>query len=143
MIKKILVPYDNGTKAAKVLEYALDVARGNQAELCLLSSIKVPDYISTLISSEMIIDLEKQTRQKFSDILHEYEAKVAQEGVTVSSVVLDERPGDAIVRYAEEGQFDLIVMGSINRGSRKRQPEGLGSVSSYVLHTSNVPVLII
>eukprot|EP00105_Crassostrea_gigas_P010086 XP_011425244.1 PREDICTED: uncharacterized protein LOC105326762 [Crassostrea gigas] len=57
----------------------------------------------------------------------------------VRSVHAD-KPGEGIVRIAEELGADLIVMGSRGEGAVRRTITG--SVSDYVLHHSTVPVLI-
>ena len=57
----------------------------------------------------------------------------------VRSVHAD-KPGEGIVRIAEELNADLIVMGTRGEGALRRTITG--SVSDYVLHHTTVPVLI-
>uniref|UniRef100_A0A8W8LZ89 UspA domain-containing protein n=1 Tax=Magallana gigas TaxID=29159 RepID=A0A8W8LZ89_MAGGI len=57
----------------------------------------------------------------------------------VRSVYAD-KPGEGIVRIAEELGADLIAMGSRGEGTVRRTMTG--SASDYVLHHSTVPVLI-
>lgn len=57
----------------------------------------------------------------------------------VRSVHAD-KPGEGIVRIAEELNADLIVMGTRGEGAIRRTITG--SVSDYVLHHTTVPVLI-
>jgi len=143
MIKKILVAYDNGVKAQKALATAIEIAKGCQAEICLLTSVKLPAIIPSVASPDMYKDLEEQTSQFFTDALKEAEAKVVKEGIPVSSVILNESPGEVLVRYADQGKFDLIAIGSANRGTIERVLLGLGSVSNYVLQHAKCPVLVI
>ncbi len=143
MIKKILVAYDNGVKAQKILETAIEIAKGCQTEICLLTSVKMPHFISDVASPDMCNDLEEQTRRYFTEIHKEAEAMITKEGIPVSSVILNESPGEALVRYADQEKFDLIAIGSANRGAIERVLLGLGSVSNYVLHHAKCPVLII
>ncbi len=143
MLKKILVAYDNGVKAQKALETAIEIAQGCRAEICLLTSVEIPGFVSSVASPDMSKDLEEQTRRFFADILKEAEAQVIQAGVPVNSVILNERPGPALVRYADQEEFDLIAIGSANRGKLERVLLGLGSVSNYVLQHAKCPVLVI
>ncbi|MDD3653469.1 MAG: universal stress protein [Desulfotomaculaceae bacterium] len=143
MIKKILVAFDNGKKAHKALETAIEIAKGSEAEICLLVSVQMPHFLSSVTSSGMLKDLEEQNRQFFTDILKESEEKVRKEGIPVCSVILNESPGEAIVRYAEKENINLIVMGSANRRAIERMLLGLGSVTNYVLHHAKCSVLII
>jgi nucleotide-binding universal stress UspA family protein len=50
-------------------------------------------------------------------------------------------PAIEICRVAEEGQFDLVVIGSHGSGFLKRVL--LGSVSHHVLHHAPCPVLVV
>lgn len=49
-------------------------------------------------------------------------------------------PGHALVKEAERENVSMIVIGSRGHGTLRRTM--LGSVSSYILHHSHVPVLI-
>ncbi|MDD4238960.1 MAG: universal stress protein [Desulfotomaculaceae bacterium] len=142
MIKKILVAYDNGNKAKKALEIAIDIARGSQAEIHIVVSAKMPDYISSVADFKMLQELESKSREYFAEVMKEPEERVKKEGIPVFSVVLDDRPGEAIISYADKVGIDLIVMGSANRGKVERFLLGLGSVSNYVLQHATCPVLI-
>lgn len=142
MYKKILVAFDNAEKSKKAVTTAIEIAKYSKGEICLLTSVKMPSFISAA-SPDMIKVLENDSRKLFTEVLKEYEEKIKKEGITVSSVILDESPGKAIVRYAEKENIDIIVMGSGNRGSIGRLLEGLGSVSNYVLQHAKCPVLII
>ncbi len=51
------------------------------------------------------------------------------------------QPGETIARYAQEGQFDLIVMGSHGHGRLANLM--LGSVTTAVLSHCKVPVLLV
>ena len=50
-------------------------------------------------------------------------------------------PGVVICEVAEEGGFDLIVVGSHGHGLLKRML--IGSVSTHVLHRAPCPVLVV
>jgi nucleotide-binding universal stress UspA family protein len=142
MYKKILVAFDNAEKSKIAVTTAMEIAKESKGEICLLTSVKMPSFISAA-SPSMIKSLEDDSRKLFTTVLKEYEDMIKKEGIAVSSVILDESPGKAIVRYAEKEKFDLIVMGSGNRGSVEKVLAGLGSVSNYVLQHARCPVLII
>jgi nucleotide-binding universal stress UspA family protein len=91
----------------------------------------------------MLQELEDQSRKYFAELLKEPEERVRKEGIPFFSVILQESPGEAVVRYAEKEGMDLIVIGSANRGTLERFLLGLGSVSNYVLQHARCPVLVI
>lgn len=143
MINKILVAYDNGDRAQKALKTAIEIVRGATAEIHLLVSVKMPNVVSSVATPAILMKLESESQEYFAGILKEAEEIVRKEGLPVSSAILQERPGEAIIRYAEKEGVDLIVMGSANRGKLERMLTGLGSVSSYVLQNARCPVLVV
>jgi len=55
--------------------------------------------------------------------------------------VLEGRAGEALVNYAQQGGFDLVVLGTHGRSGLARTL--LGSVAEYVVrHLHGVPVLL-
>jgi nucleotide-binding universal stress UspA family protein len=62
-------------------------------------------------------------------------------GLPVETTVLEGSPSREIVRYAEEQDCDLIVMGTHGRGGIDRLL--LGSVAERVVRASEVPVLTV
>ena len=62
-------------------------------------------------------------------------------GVTADRLVAHGDPATEIVRVAEDGGFDVVVVGSHGSGFVKRVL--VGSVSNHVVHHSTVPVLVV
>jgi nucleotide-binding universal stress UspA family protein len=62
-------------------------------------------------------------------------------GVPADGVVVHGDPASEIVRTAEEGKFDLVVVGSTGSGFVKRML--VGSVSHHVVHHCTRPVLAV
>ena len=46
-----------------------------------------------------------------------------------------------VINFAQKGKFDLIVIGARGRGTIKQML--LGSVSTAIVHSSQIPVLVI
>lgn len=142
MIEKILVAYDNGKNARKALETAIDIAKGHKAKIHIVVSVKMPDFISSVAPPAILKDLEGKSQEYFVDILKEPEEKVLKEGLPVITAILYDKPGEAIVAYAEKEGIDLIVMGYANRNKLESLLLGLGSVSNYVLQHAKIPVMV-
>ena len=66
---------------------------------------------------------------------------IAALGIDAPARVLHGDPGAEICREAEEGGYDLVVVGSHGSGLVKRVL--LGSVSHHVLHHAPCPVLLV
>lgn len=51
------------------------------------------------------------------------------------------RPGEVIIKLAEDEKADFIVMGSRGVGTLRRT--FLGSVSDYCVHHTKIPVVVV
>jgi nucleotide-binding universal stress UspA family protein len=67
--------------------------------------------------------------------------KQLPEGMTAATRLVDAPAAQAILGEASQGGYDLIVVGSRGRGDIGSM--FLGSVSHRVLHSSQLPVLVV
>jgi nucleotide-binding universal stress UspA family protein len=142
-MKKILVATDGSEKSKHAMEEAASLAKAFDAEITVISvSQDTQFYIGdqTFGSGHMFVlqeDIEKAVKQ----ILKRASEFFAEKGLEVKTVLGKGYPADVICETAEEGQFDLIVLGSRGLGSIKGFI--LGSVSSRVAHHCKKNVLIV
>lgn len=136
--KKICCALDFSASSRIVLEKATGLARCLQAELTL-----VHVYQAHAPSPE--IELEKFERatleleRKMAGYQQEAERVV---GAPVRTIVLaDGAPAGEIVRFARDGGFDLIVMGT--HGDTGLTRVVLGSVADRVVREAACPVLVV
>ncbi len=87
--------------------------------------------------------VEKSFKKEIKRFMEEAKNRSAKQGVVFRSKIMRGNVGYNIVKIAhnKKDKFDLIVMGSRGRGAVKEL--FLGSVSNYVVHTSNIPVLLV
>jgi nucleotide-binding universal stress UspA family protein len=145
MYKKILVPLD-GTKNDEVaLEHVRRLARAVQASLTLL-------LLHRIAKSDDPFDRQVQledgwsgyrARKRAEVYLPELEESIRAEGLEVVTefLVVEEPEADAIVRYARDNGFDLIVL-----ANRERSPIGaffFGNIEEKVRRRSTLPVLFV
>ena len=147
MINKILVAIDGSETADLALNFGLDIATKYSAEVLIIS---VFDTISqSLVSQGMLYAPNSIT--KYLEELEAFHKRVLVEALkkekklksnlNVSTKLLTGRAADIIVETANEGGFDLIVMGSRGLGGIKEF--FLGSVSDRVADEAKCPVLIV
>jgi len=136
--RNILVAIDGSPAAATALDEAIDLARRHGARLVLISvaaplrwRLSAPPYVPYPSDD----DLERAAR----DVVKRAKALVPAD-IPVCSVVRSGPAAAAIVARAEEGEHDLVVVGS--RGLGFLRTLVLGSVSRAVAARSPVPVLI-
>ena len=62
-------------------------------------------------------------------------------GIEVESVLLEGHPADEIVKFAEQNDIEMIVMGTLGKTGLDRFL--LGSVAENVVRHSKIPVLVV
>lgn len=152
MIKKILVALDGSKPANKALNFALGLAETYSAELVLLnvyepvtpffyfpSEVGTPPVATPVVTVEVSKELRAQHEKVLSEALKK--ANRDKPNLKVSTMLSEGRPSDKIIEAANEGKFDLIVMGSRGIGGIKEI--FLGSVSDRVADEAKCSVLIV
>ena len=152
MIRKILVALDGSEPSWHALEYGIDFAVRRGAELTLLAVIPrvmlpvFPDEgfgATPIAAAKDFGQYQDRMRGIYQNVLMEAEARLKLEHPDVRLVTrLEEgRPSATIVEVAEQGDFDLIVMGS--RGIGGITGWILGSTSRRVVDSCTKPILIV
>jgi nucleotide-binding universal stress UspA family protein len=140
-LKKILVPTDFSACSDAAVRYARALCQAFDAELHLLHVVQDP-YTQPWAAEafpaplgEMLEQWQQQARERLAALVPDHETSRSRMATVVGS------PFYEIVRYAEEQQIDLIVIGTHGRG-----PIGhmlLGSVAEKVVRKSPCPVLTV
>jgi len=138
LFKRILVAVDGSDHAAKAAQYARGMARTQGAELVLLHC---PGNIPRLIGGAALEQLRKDLEAEGEELVKEYRSLCDGYDVCYTIEVRIGDPANVLIRYAEENDMDLIVMGS--RGLTDFEGLLLGSVTHNVLQRTCCPVLII
>ena len=93
---------------------------------------KTPDQLYKFIQS---------ARDHGDEILEEGKKKVEAEKIEFEKLLLNGNPVEEILNIADEGNFDLIVIGI--RGMSKIKKFLVGSVSDRVIKHALCPVLVV
>lgn len=146
MINKILVGYDDGDLSKKALEAAIEFAKATKAEIFIVSAHDIPIYVSSPVmlppgDISITKSFYDNTRMYFEKLQEQAAARVKEEGLTVTTKVLEGNPGKSLIWYADEINADLIAIGSNNRGALDKF--FIGSVSNYVLQHAKCMILVI
>ena len=108
---KILVPVDGSKSSLEGAKIGADLAQAKGAQVTLLAVIPVYPDIDLEISARARESLDSKLSAQAEQALAQ--AKGFFTGLTVESILLSSNDvADEIVKLAEEGKFDLIVMGS-------------------------------
>lgn len=137
---KILVPHDLSAHADHALEVAADLARRYEARVSIVHVVEpalqpMPGAFMLYPSSQLPAYLDA-IQQKLEGLA----LQLRGSGVmVVDTKVLDGVTATEIVRFAAEGGYDLVVMGTHGRSGVSHAL--LGSVAERVVRTAKCPVL--
>lgn len=168
MYGKILVPIDGSAPSNFALEHAINLAKHckgdhdvnstNPSVLILYVIPEMPISLGflegpmhspqsgELISyseyvKEIYVLMKSNSEKKMANLKNKYE----NSGITVQTKVIADAKGsvvDNIIKYAEEEEVDLIVIGNIGLGGISKV-KALGSVSRSLAEKALCPILIV
>ena len=134
MFRRLLVPLDGSKVAESVLPYAEEIAAKFGAEIILVSVSEYTAANTGHLYRSYLEWIAKEVERRIKDWGAPKEASVASKALTGE-------PADEILRYADEGNVNLIVMAS--RGSSGGRPWPMGNIAWKVLQAAGKPVLLI
>jgi nucleotide-binding universal stress UspA family protein len=141
-VRKILVPIDFSAHSREAAAWAGDLARCLDARLTLVHVnepvVFMSDDGNALMNEAAEAAAETELRAGLARIRQEVEA---DSGRPVDAELLIGAPAAEIVRFATEGRFGMVVMGTHGRTGVKRAL--LGSVAEAVLRRAPCPVLTV
>ena len=143
MIRRILVALDNSDLAHRVMLQALELAKVYQAQLFAVSVINYSALteIDNVSSGPEMTDEIYNWTNSFQETLDKCRELAGEFGIEHYEAMLSGTPAEEILKYAEENQIDLIVMGHI--GKTATAGFLLGSVSQKVSNRSKCTVMIV
>jgi nucleotide-binding universal stress UspA family protein len=143
--RKILVPVDFSPSSGVAIRHALDFARAFGGTVVVLHAWEVPVYLRpdlTVWAGEVSATLAEQVRVGAEHAMRDFARENGFYGnELVTCRIVQAPPYHAILTAAEEGQFDLIVMGTHGRTGLSHVL--LGSVAEKVVRHARCPVLTV
>jgi nucleotide-binding universal stress UspA family protein len=135
MYEDILLPFDGSDGAAEALHHAAEIAHWADATIHVLFVADTTRDSVTVVETQVVDALV----QEGEDIVEEAEKTLDTLGVDYDSDVVKGHPAPTIVEYAEQYEYDVIVMPTHGREGVSRYL--IGSVTEKVVRLSTVPVL--
>ena len=135
--KKILVPLDGSSNSMRGLDRAIEIAKDGQAEITGFYVFHLPLTAGIKYTAKMKDDAQKKAVKAIGPAMN----KTQKAGATFKYKTGGGHTGSEIVKFAEKGKFDMIVVGARGMGGAKEA--FLGSTSNYVMHKTKIPVLVV
>lgn len=140
-IRTILVPIDFSSYSLAALERARDLARQSGARLHLLHCYEIPTPGFEQYRLALPETVWERIREGAERRLAELAEKAAAPGLTVTSELCADPPGQSIAAVAQRIGADLVVMGT--HGNTGLKHLLLGSVAERTARTATCSVLVV
>jgi nucleotide-binding universal stress UspA family protein len=138
MFKKILLAYDGSEGAKLALEKVVELIKAVPAELHLLAVGRIPEYAETVSEVE---EAKEQAKGFYSKVMDVAAASLKRQGLSADVRVDFGKPGDVVLRVAEELHAGLIVLGTNPHSALRRRV--LGATVDKVVDHAHCSVLVI
>lgn len=148
-VHKILVPVDFSSCSDEAVDYAAFLAKKLSASVELVHAWHAPHDLGPFLGQLAVNDPETGEERSLAEFverqakeaLDRTSTKLADHGLPVSARLVEGTAKRAIVRAVEEGDYDLVVLGTHGRTGLAHVL--MGSVAEWVLRHVAVPVVTV
>ncbi len=152
-MKKILVAVDGSESAQKAAKKAAEFAESLKAEVTLIhvytETAQIPvnqfNEVASYLSAETLESVMQQQedtiKAKRQAILDQDAEFFERKGISPEKILLHGDPADEVCDYAEENDFDLIIVA--DKGHGKVERFLLGSISDKIVRHSKKTVMVV
>jgi nucleotide-binding universal stress UspA family protein len=149
-IKKILVPIDGSEASSKAANYAIHIAKLENAELIVINIVEdvLQGGAIGLQAKYGNVDLVQAFKKSMTESARQWinpiEETAKKNGIGIKSEILDQEgtsKSGTIIKYAEKNNIDIIIIGA--KGVSKFERLLVGSITNSVVTHSACPVLVV
>ncbi|MBL7739399.1 MAG: universal stress protein [Chitinophagaceae bacterium] len=140
-MKKILVPTDFSPNAARAIDYAVQIAKLNEATIYVIHAC---DLLDTTFKDKLELKEEYNktiTDEAFAKLEMIRQSIEDTERILVNTQLYNGPVTDTVLLAAKEHGADLIIMGTLGHSGIKERI--LGSKTASVIGRTDIPVLAI
>lgn len=130
---KILVPLDTSERSLHSLNWIKKYFDKNDIEITLMNVREI------IVAEDLIIPYDSGDIEEESNLVLD-EASMQLEGYTVEKFVAAGYAPDEILKKAEEGNYDMIIM---TKSTKKGFVRMIGSVTSKVIKNTKATVIVL
>lgn len=140
LYKNIVIATDGSENSGKAISCGIKIAKLSGATVYAIHVVDTPSAVSEIWTAGKDLIHEMMIRDG-KKILSETRKIIEDSGVEVKDVLLNGHPGEEIIRFAENNNMDLIVMGTL--GATGLEKFLMGSVAEKVVRFSKIPVMVV
>ena len=138
---KILLSVDGSSYTKKMLAYLVthnEVFHTNNDFTVLTVQPPVPPRARAAVGKEIVDNYYSTESEKIIAPVHKF---LLRHGINAKTFTKVGQIGETIGKFADDGKFDMLIMGSHGHGTIVNMV--MGSVATKVLANSKTPVLLI
>ena len=138
---KILLSVDGSSYTKRMLAYIVthdEVFHTNNEFTVLTVQPPVPNRARAAVGKELVDNYYTTESEKIISPVHKF---LFRHGIDAKTVTKVGQLGETIGKFADDGKFDMLIMGSHGHGTIVNMV--MGSVATKVLASSKTPVLLI
>ena len=134
---KILIGYDGSQQAKHAVDWSANLAGIKESSVTVISVAPALEAVPPIRDA---VDPTSDIPEHHAQI-EEAAARLASRGIQAEKLVRAGNPAEQILDAAEEGGFDVVVVGHRGLGAARRFL--MGSVSERVVRHASRPVLVV
>jgi nucleotide-binding universal stress UspA family protein len=138
MFRTILLAYDGSDASKLALEKTAEIAQQSGGTLHILAVGRIPEYAQTVSEVE---EAKEQAGSFYSKIIDDAIRELSRRGISATPHVEYGKPGDVILRIAEDIKSNLVVLGTNPHSPLRRR--FLGATVDKVVDHAHCSVLVI
>lgn len=135
--KRVVLAVDGSDNSKRAVDLVKKIAQSGDLHVTVVHVVQ-PVYHTAGAYGVSRLDMQEEAGRK---ILADAQAALSETGAEVETRLLTGKIGEEICNLANNGEYDLIVIG--RRGVSRLERVVLGSVSEYVIRHSRLPVTIV
>ena len=148
--QKILVGIDGSDKSLEAADYSISIAKNTNAQMIILNVLETEPWYHgkkayEWASPEELNKVYENEKIAIQKILNDIQEKAKTVGIESKTEILmiprTEGTVKPVLKYAEDEEIDLIVVGTRGRTGIKKML--LGSVASGVVTYAHCPVIVV
>jgi nucleotide-binding universal stress UspA family protein len=147
MFERILIATDGSKHGERAAEAGIEMAKLYGSTITALYVVDIGKEYAPLgdliskVADDLIAGIRSNLQKQGDEATKRVEELAEKSGIAVSRKITEGYPAEDIIRIAEEGDMNLIVMGGIGATGLERFL--LGSVADKVVRSSTIPVLVV
>jgi nucleotide-binding universal stress UspA family protein len=149
VFERILIATDGSKNSEKAAKVGIELAKLSGGKVIIVYVADMGKYMPSAglilpyggVSPDVIDTVAASIREAGEKATLQVNELARSSGVTSERLIVEGNPPSEILRIAEDGKVDVIVMGSIGKTGLEKFL--MGSVAERVVHNSKLPVLIV